>query len=47
VKISGAQRDGLGYCKFMSPDGDYFVGEQMFNSPTTGKWKFVLGTGKW
>jgi|HubBroStandDraft_4_1064222.scaffolds.fasta_scaffold147080_2 hypothetical protein len=25
VSVAGAQRSGLGYCKFMAPDGDFFV----------------------
>jgi hypothetical protein len=47
VKVAGAERSGLGYCKFMSPDGDYFVGENVHDSTGGGKWKFLLGTGKW
>jgi hypothetical protein len=44
VKVAGTQRSGLGYCKFMAPDGDFVVGEQAFDP---GKWKFLQGTGKW
>jgi hypothetical protein len=47
VKVAGAQRSGLGYCKFMSPDGDFFIGEQVPDSTGGGKWKFLQGTGKW
>jgi hypothetical protein len=47
VKIAGTQRSGLGYCKFMTPDGDFFVGEQVLDSTGGAKWKFLQGTGKW
>jgi hypothetical protein len=41
VSVAGAQRSGLGYCKFMAPDGDFFVGEAVPDSTGGGKWKFV------
>jgi hypothetical protein len=47
VKVAGAQRSGLGYCKFMAPDGDFFIGEQSLDSTGGGKWNFLQGTGKW
>jgi hypothetical protein len=47
VSIAGSQRKGLGYCKFMVPDGDFVVGEQVLDSAGGGKWKFLQGTGKW
>jgi hypothetical protein len=47
VSIAGAQQKGLGYCKFMVPDGDFVVGEQVLDSTGGGKWKFLQGTGKW
>jgi hypothetical protein len=47
VSVAGAQRNGLGYCKFMVPDGDFVVGEQVLDSTGGGKWKFLQGTGKW
>jgi hypothetical protein len=43
----GAQRNGLGYCKFMVPDGDFVVGEQVLDSTGSERWKFLQGTGKW
>jgi hypothetical protein len=46
VSVAGVQRSGLGYCKFMAPDGDFFVGEMMPDSTGGGKWKFSQGTGK-
>jgi hypothetical protein len=46
VKVTGAQREGTGYCKFMDPDGDFVVGVQTFNA-SGGTWKFLQGTGKW
>ena len=30
VSIAGTQRNGMGYCKFMDPDGDFIVGVQTF-----------------
>jgi hypothetical protein len=47
VSVAGAQRNGLGYCKFMVPDGDFVVGEQVLDSTGGGKWKSLQGTGKW
>jgi hypothetical protein len=47
VSIAGAERKGMGYCKFMEPDGDFIVGEQLFDTSGGGKWKFLHGTGKW
>jgi hypothetical protein len=47
LTIVGAERKGLGYCKFMAPDGDFVVGEQVLDSAGGGKWKFLQGTGKW
>jgi hypothetical protein len=46
LRIRGNDRDGVGYCKFMDPDGDFFVGEQVFR-PGDPQWKFLEGTGKW
>ena len=45
--LTGAQRSGTGYCKFMDPDGDFVVGETMLDSTGGGTWKFLQGTGKW
>ena len=47
VSITGAQRSGTGYCKFMDPDGDFIVGVQTFKDASGGSWKFLQGTGKW
>jgi hypothetical protein len=47
VSVAGSQRNGLGYCKFMVPDGDFVVGEQVLDSTGGGRWKFLQGTGKW
>jgi hypothetical protein len=47
LRIMGAEWGGAGYCKFMDPDGDFIVGEQIPGGPTGGSWKFLLGTGKW
>jgi hypothetical protein len=47
VSVAGVQRNGLGYCKFMVPDGDFVVGEQVLDSTGGGKWKSLQGTGKW
>jgi hypothetical protein len=43
VKIAGAQRSGLGYCKFMTPDGDFFVGEQVPDSTGGGNGRSCRG----
>jgi hypothetical protein len=34
---------GLGYCKFMVPDGDFVVGEQVLRSTGGGNWKGIAG----
>ena len=47
MRIAGADWGGIGYCKFMDPDGDFIVGEQTPAGPTGGAWKFLFGTGKW
>jgi hypothetical protein len=47
VSVAGAERNGLGCCKFTVPDGDFVVGEQVHDSTGGGKWKFLQGTGKW
>ena len=37
-----------GYIKFMSPDGDYVVTENLRNlGDADADWKFLQGTGKW
>ena len=46
VKMSGGQRSGHGICRFLDPDGDAVVGEQVLG-PTDGNWTFLEGTGKW
>jgi len=39
---------GMGYYKFTSPDGDYFVLEGTGGTVLEGgTWKFLHGTGKW
>lgn len=47
LRIAGTEREGLGYCKFMDPDGDFVVGQSTFDSSGGGTWKFLQGTGKW
>jgi hypothetical protein len=44
VRIMGSNRSGVGFCKFMDPDGDFVVGE---TDQSAGVWKFLHGTGKW
>ncbi|HWU41189.1 MAG TPA: hypothetical protein VN203_26340 [Candidatus Acidoferrum sp.] len=46
LSLAGGQREGTGYCKYVDPDGDFFVGQQTFDS-AGGTWKFLQGTGKW
>ena len=46
LRIRGNERGGLGYCKFMDPDGDFVIGEQAVG-PGDTQWKFLHGTGKW
>lgn len=47
-RVVGGEVSTDGYCKYMDPDGDYFVVH--FSGPTGGKpvpWTFIQGTGKW
>jgi hypothetical protein len=46
MSIAGAQRKGLGYCKFLVPDGDFVVGEQVLRSTGGGNWKGIAGGGE-
>ena len=39
---------GIGYCKFIDPDGNYFILEATGDAISKGgEWKFLHGTGKW
>jgi hypothetical protein len=47
-RIKGGEVWSLGNCKYMDPDGDYFLVE--WDGISGGKplpWEFVQGTGKW
>jgi hypothetical protein len=46
VSVAGAQRSGLGYCKFMAPDGDFFVGEAVPDSTGGRKMEVLAGCRK-
>jgi hypothetical protein len=46
VSVAGAQRSGLGYCKFMAPDGDFFVGEMMPDSAENGSSRRAQESGR-
>jgi hypothetical protein len=46
LRVAGTQREGSGYCKFLDPDGDFFVGQNTFDA-AGASWKFLQGTGKW
>lgn len=48
VRIMDGVTKGMGYYRFMDPDGDYFILEGAGNTVLEGgTWKFVNGTGKW
>ena len=47
LSIASGQREGTGYCKYMDPDGDFFVGQMTHDLTGGGTWKFLQGTGKW
>ena len=48
IRILGGERISKGYCKYMAPDGDFFI--VSFDGPSGGKplpWEYIYGTGKW
>jgi len=46
MKRMGDETTQMGYCKYMSPNGDINVLEWE-GDRIGGKWKFLFGTGKW
>ena len=45
--VAGKSRN-YGYIKFLDPDGDYVVTENLRDlEDAEGAWKFLQGTGKW
>jgi hypothetical protein len=47
-RVQGDVNSTSGYCKYMDPDGDFWIVE--FNGESGGKklpWTFIQGTGKW
>ena len=47
VGRSGEKSANTGYCKLMSPDGDFYVGEFSQVDPDNFTWKVLQGTGRW
>jgi len=48
ITILGGETKGVGYYKFIDPDGDYFILEANGAAITEGgTWRFLYGTGKW
>ena len=47
-RVVAGKNHNYGYIKFMNPDGDYVVTENLRDlEDTAGTWKFLQGTGKW
>ena len=47
-RLVAGKNHNYGYIKFMDPDGDYVVTENLRDlGDTEGTWKFLQGTGKW
>ena len=47
-RVVAGKTHNYGYIKFMNPDGDYVVTENLRNlEDTDADWKFLQGTGKW
>jgi len=47
-RVVAGKTHNYGYIKFMSPDGDYVVTENLRDlGDAEGTWKFLQGTGKW
>ena len=47
VGRSGEQSANHGYCKVMSPDGDFWVAEYAREDTEDFTWKALQGTGRW
>ncbi len=48
IRILGGEQISKGYCKYMAPDGDFFI--VSFDGVSGGKplpWEYIYGTGKW
>jgi hypothetical protein len=48
IRIMGGEQISTGYCKYMAPDGDFFI--VSFDGLSGGKplpWEYFYGTGKW
>jgi hypothetical protein len=48
IRIMGGEQIAKGYCKYMAPDGDFFI--VSFDGPGGAKqtpWDYIYGTGKW
>jgi hypothetical protein len=46
VKVVGGKPIGYGICKYMDPDGDIVVWDEIIDGPVTTL-KAIQGTGKW
>jgi len=47
-RVVAGKNHNYGYIKFMNPDGDYVVTENLRNlGDADAEWKFLQGTGKW
>jgi hypothetical protein len=47
-RVVAGKSHNYGYIKFMNPDGDYVVTENLRElGDTDATWKFLQGTGKW
>lgn len=48
TRIKGGDQWTTGYCKYMDPDGDFFILEYAGPGGAKGvDWKYIQGTGKW
>ena len=48
IRIMGGEQISKGYCKYMAPDGDFFI--VSFDGIGGAKplpWEYIYGTGKW
>ncbi len=48
IRIMDGETLSKGYCKYMGPDGDFFI--VSFDGPGGAKptpWEYIYGTGKW
>jgi hypothetical protein len=47
ARVAFSKHHDYGYIKFMDPDGNFLITENLRNFEDQGTWRFLQGTGKW